>query len=421
MNKTTQKFLIGASTAAHQVEGNNKNSDFWAMEQMEYSDFAEPSLDAVDHYHRFREDIDLLKQAGLNAYRFSIEWARIEPQKGCFDPGGVEHYREMLLYCRECGIEPVVTMHHFSSPKWLIEQGGWEDERTINAFAEYCAFIAKELGDLMNYVCTINEANMGLALGVIKRSHSAGKNADLQVGIRLEKDGVERREKQKEEYESLFGTAVPQTFLEMRTDAGDRIVARAHQAAARAMKLACPHLKTGLTLSLHDFQAVDGGENNAAAEWEKEFLHYLPYMTDDDFVGVQNYTRKLVGTDGFLPAPTGAKLTQMHYEYYPQALEHVIRKVSKSTDLPILVTEHGVGTADDSDRVAFIEEAMSGIGKCLGDGLKVLGYLHWSLLDNFEWQKGYSQTFGLIAVDRKNQRRTPKESLYCLGSYGKNI
>lgn len=126
IRKFEQNFLIGASTAAHQVEGNNRYSDFWAMEQMTHSNFKEPSLDAVDHYNRYKEDIDLMEQAGLNAYRFSIEWARIEPVKGQFDENKIRHYRDVAVYCRSKGIEPIVTMHHFSSPKWLIEEGGWE-------------------------------------------------------------------------------------------------------------------------------------------------------------------------------------------------------------------------------------------------------------------------------------------------------
>lgn len=121
--KFPKEFLLGASTAAHQVEGNNRYSDLWAQEQMEHSSFAEPSNDAVDHYHRYEEDIALLAGAGLNAYRFSIEWARVEPQEGCFDESELEHYRKVIRCCREHGVEPVVTLHHFSSPKWLIERG----------------------------------------------------------------------------------------------------------------------------------------------------------------------------------------------------------------------------------------------------------------------------------------------------------
>lgn len=128
MGKLPETFLIGASTAAHQVEGNNIHSDYWAMEQMEHTSFNEPSLDAVDHYNRYEEDIKLMAEAGLNAYRISVEWARIEPECGKFDETEIAHYRKVLECCRANGIEPIVTMHHFTSPKWLIAQGGWENQ-----------------------------------------------------------------------------------------------------------------------------------------------------------------------------------------------------------------------------------------------------------------------------------------------------
>ena len=155
-------FLLGASTAAHQVEGNNIHSDLWAQEHMKYTSFAEPSGDAVDHYRRYAEDIALLAGAGLNAYRFSIEWARIEPEEGRFDEAEVEHYRDVIRCCRSHGVEPVVTLHHFSSPKWLIEKGGWEAESTIDYFKRYAVYVIERLGSELSYVCTINEANMGL-------------------------------------------------------------------------------------------------------------------------------------------------------------------------------------------------------------------------------------------------------------------
>lgn len=137
----------------------------------------------------------------------------------------------------------------------------------------------------------------------------------------------------------------------------------------------------------------------------------------DDFLGVQNYTRTRIGTEGSLPTPEGAELTQMDYEFYPQALEHVIRRVAKDFKGDLMVTENGIATADDSRRVAFIETALSGVKACIADKIPVKGYMYWSLLDNFEWQKGFSMTFGLIAVDRGTQQRSPKPSLAALGRF----
>ncbi len=421
-------FMIGAATAAHQVEGNNTNSDYWAQEQMEFSSFAEPSGDACDHYNRYEEDIRLMSEAGLTAYRFSIEWARIEPKPGVYDEKEIEHYRKVLLCCRENGIEPIVTMHHFSSPKWLIAEGGWEAEATVGKFAAYCRYVVEKLGDLFTYVCTINEANMGIQIAAISKMYmkmmqqkcTESVEGRVQVGLNLENPLMERMKKQAAENMKVFGTPQPQVFVGPRTEEGDLLVMRAHQAAKKAMKEVKPGLQVGLTLSLHDIQAVEGGEQEALREWDEEFLHYLPYISDDDFFGVQNYSRTIMGPEGSLPVPEGNETTQMGYEFYPKGLEHVIRTVHEKLPIPLIVTENGVAAADDSRRIAYIEEALRGVERCVSDGIPVKGYCYWSLLDNFEWQKGFSMTFGLIAVNRATQERTPKESLRFLGNYAKN-
>ena len=167
MKKFEDGFLFGAATSAHQTEGNNIHSDYWLMENMKYTDFNEKSGLAVDHYNRYREDIDLLKKAGLNAYRFSIEWARIEPEEGVFDEKEVEHYRDVLSYMHKKGITPVVTLMHFTSPSWLIKKGGWRSENTPFYFQRYVSFVIEKIGDLIPYVVTLNEANMGVQVGSI--------------------------------------------------------------------------------------------------------------------------------------------------------------------------------------------------------------------------------------------------------------
>ncbi|MDE7282796.1 MAG: family 1 glycosylhydrolase [Lachnospiraceae bacterium] len=426
MDKFSHDFLLGAATAAHQVEGNNTNSDCWAMEQMEHTSYTEPSLDAVDHYHRYREDIRLMADAGLNAYRFSVEWARIEPEEGRFDEDETAHYLDVIHCCKEHGLEPIVTLHHFSSPKWLISKGGWEAESTIDDFARYVRYIIGKLGNELHYVCTINEANMGIQVAAIARRYMQQMQAQaakmqssdgtVQVGINLEKMMADQKAAAEENLK-VFGVEKIENFTSMRTPEGDKIVCRAHEATRAVIKELCPDIKVGLTLSLHDIQPVTGGEEKAMSEWSDEFTHYLPYIQDDDFLGVQNYTRSLMGPDGSLPTPEGAELTQMNYEFYPEALEHVIRKVAEDFKGDLIVTENGIATADDKRRIAFIEQAISGVQNCIRDGIPIKGYFHWSLLDNFEWQKGYSMTFGLIAIDRTTQTRKPKESLAYLGSY----
>lgn len=191
----------------------------------------------------------------------------------------------------------------------------------------------------------------------------------------------------------------------------------AHEAARDAMKKECPNLKVGLTLSLFDIQVQPSGEKLAKKAWEDDFVHYLSFLKKDDFIGVQNYTRKLIGPEGSLPVPKGAEVTQMGYEFYPDAIGHVVRKVAKQLPIPILITENGIGTENDSRRVEYIKRALAGVKACVKDGIPVKGYLHWSLLDNFEWQEGYAKTFGLIGIERSSQRRQPKPSLAYLGSF----
>ena len=426
MQKFAPEFFIGAATAAHQVEGNNIHNDCWAQEQMQHTSYVEPSLDAVDHYNRYEEDIRLMAEAGLNAYRFSIEWARIEPEEGRFDETEVEHYRKVIACCKANGLEPVVTLHHFSSPVWLISKGGWEAETTPADFARYVRFLMERLGSELHYVCTINEANMGVQVAAIAKRYrqqmmaQAAKgqiDGGVQMGLNMEKM-MANQKAMAEETMQVFGVAKAECFTSPRTAHGDELVMEAHKAARAVIREVCPHIKLGLTLSLHDIQALEGGEGPAQKDWDDEFTHYLPLIEGDDFLGVQNYTRSRYDANGSMPAPDGAELTQMNYEFYPQALEHVLRTVAQSFHGDLIVTENGVATADDTRRVAFIEQALTGVQNCLADGLPIKGYFYWSLMDNFEWQKGFAMQFGLIAVDRaNNQTRSPKPSLGYLGSW----
>lgn len=430
MGKFPQGFMVGASTAAHQVEGNNVHSDYWLQENVEHSQFVEPSGEAVDHYHRYEEDIRLMAEAGLNAYRFSIEWARIEPKQGEFDENEIEHYRKVIACCKENGVEPVVTLHHFTSPAWVISRGGWENEEVVDWFANYVQYVVKHLGSELRYICTINEANMRLQLAAIMKKYmgqmaggqqeakNAPKEGDVQVGLNLDQ-GMNTMMLGMMECAKAFGLQDPRgihTFVSMCTPEGDILVMKAHQAAKKVIKELYPDIKVGLTLSLHDMQPATGGEDAAHKEWEEEFSHYLPYIAEDDFLGVQSYTRQCFDEKGNKYTPEGVELTQMGYEFYPQAITNVVRAATKEFKGDLIVTENGIATADDSRRQEYIKEATAGLQACIADGIPLKGYLHWSLMDNFEWQKGFSMQFGLIAVDRSNMKRTPKESLSLLGS-----
>lgn len=417
-NGTNDIFLIGAATAPHQVEGNNIHSDYWLMEHLEHSDFAEPSGDAVDHYNRYEEDIRYLAESGLNTYRFGIEWTRVEPSEGNFDTAEVEHYRKVLDCCQTNHITPIVTLHHFSSPAWLIAKGGWAKTSVTEAFARYVRYIMERLGEKMPYVCTINEANMGCQLNRIAADmmNAAKREGEVQIGTNTGLDMESIMKGMAEQAEAFHcNPSEINPFLKPRNQEQERIVMESHQAAVKVIREVSPDTKVGLTLSLFDYQSTEGGRETGDKLWYEDFGFYLPYFRDDDFLGVQNYTRKLIGGDGINHAAGDLPLTQMGYEDYPSSIGHVVRRVAVDFPGEIIVTENGIATADDVRRCAFIKDAFDSVIAAKKDGVPVKGYCYWSLLDNFEWQAGYGKTFGLIAVDRKTQRRCPKESLTVLG------
>lgn len=414
---TEKEFLVGAATAAHQVEGNNIHSDNWVMENLEHSTFVERSGDAVDHYNKYEEDIKLLASAGCNAYRFSIEWARIEPEEGVYDEKELDHYRAVLDCCEENHITPIVTLHHFSSPAWLIGKGGWCDSYVEEAFAKYAEYVVSHIGRKIPYICTINEANMGFQLQKVIEDmmKSMMKEGAVQVGMNMDMSAIMIG---MEEQAEAFGCDKEHinTFLAARSQEQELFVMGAHRKAYQAIKGICPDTKVGLTLSLFDYQPEEGGEEEAGRLWGEDFGIYLPYIKDDDFLGVQNYSRKIVAASGAKEPADDAPLTQMGYEDYPASIGHVLRRVASEFHGELMVTENGIATSDDKRRCEFIKEAYEGVQSCVRDGLPVIGYCHWSLLDNFEWQAGFGKTFGLIAVDRSTQKRMPKESLTVLGS-----
>lgn len=421
-----KNFMLGAAVAAHQVEGNNSNSDFWVLENLEHSMYNEPSLDAVDHYNRFEEDINLLKDAGLNAFRFSIEWARIEPKEGVYDQEEINHYKKVLEYCHKQEITPIVTLHHFSSPKWLISNGGWQSENTVKSFEKYTEVIVKELGHLIPYICTINEANMPVQITRIMndrmKNMSSSKSSDVQVGINLEKMQEAMIKLEKESFKAFnIENAQSKGFLGATTKEAVQVVLNSHVAARKAIKTINPNIQVGLTMSLYDYQAIDGAEDMIKELWYEDFHQFEKYIKEDDFFGVQNYTRKVYDKSGKVEYDENTRLTEMKNEYYPKALYNVLKYVSKYVKKPLIVTENGISTSNDQERVEFINDTMKYVEQAISENINLIGYMHWSLLDNFEWQLGYSQKFGLIEVDRKTQTRYPKQSLKTLGNYGSKL
>jgi beta-glucosidase len=250
------------------------------------------------------------------------------------------------------------------------------------------------------------------------KTEAAPKEGDVQVGLNLNQ-GANAMMLGAMESAEAFGFKDPRavhTFVSACTPEGDILVMKAHQAAKAAIKSVNPNIKVGVTLSLHAMQPEAGGEAAADKEWDEEFGHYLPYIKDDDFFGAQSYTRQCFDSQGNKYTPEGVELTQMDYEYYPQAIAECVRRVAKDFKGDIIVTENGIATSDDTRRQEYIKVATDELAKCIADGIPLKGYMHWSLMDNFEWQKGFNMTFGLIAVDRSTMKRIPKDSLKLLGS-----
>jgi beta-glucosidase len=398
MSTFPRGFLWGAATAAHQVEGNNINSDLWVLEHVQPTVFAEPSLDACDHHSHFREDIKLLAGLGLNTYRFSVEWARIEPERGHYSAAALEHYRRMLAACHEHGVTPMVTLYHFSSPRWFAAVGGWETPAAPELFIRYCERVAKHLGDLMAFATTFNEPNLPALLRWLPVAEIPFLKVRRMAKMAARAVGSDRF--------GCFFFGDPGKLLERMTEA--------HCGALRAMKSGPGSYAVGVSIALQDEQpvGVDSGRDRKCAE---AYDPWLSAAASGDFLGVQAYTRCRVGKKFDAGPEPGVELTQMGYEFWPDALEACVRYAAGHVSCPIYVTENGVATEDDAQRVEYIQRALAGVLKCAADKIDVRGYIHWSLLDNFEWVMGYRPKFGLIAVDRATQKRHIKPSARYLG------
>jgi beta-glucosidase len=371
-------FLWGAATAAHQIEGNNLNSDWW---QLEHSDQfnVQASGDALDSYHRYEEDMRLLAGAGFSAYRFSVEWARIEPARGEFSRAVLAHYRRMIDTAVQLGLTPVVTLHHFTQPIWFGEAGGWLGTDACDLFTRY-AERATTILDGVAWVCTINEPN------VVAMSHGGRRR-----GAR----------------EPFPAGALPDE--EIATS-----LIEAHRSAAAVVRDRTG-ARVGWTIGNQAFVPAPGGEAKLAeVQWVWEDM-YLDAARADDFVGVQSYSSQVVGKDGILPTPEHPDNTLMGWAYRPDAVGMAVRHTRDVVgDVPIVVTENGIATSDDERRVDYTRIALGHLRDAMDDGVDVRGYLHWSLLDNFEWGR-WDPTFGLVSVDRETFKRHPKPSLAWLG------
>jgi beta-glucosidase len=311
---------------------------------------------------------------GLGAYRFSLEWSRIEPAEGEFSLAALDYYRRVCAACHERDIVPVVTFHHFTTPTWLTARGGWEASDAPEVFARFVARAG-------TWACTINEINLIGVMGYALGSSPPGVKDDF-----------------------------------VRHLAVNDAMVQAHRLAVDALRSGPGTFPVGLTLSMDEMVADPGGEEVLAAAQEILEDRFMRATTGDDFMGVQCYSRVHFGPEGQAPNEPGVPLTQMGYEYWPQGVEHCARRAAAITGIPVLLTESGLATDDDTERITYISEVLRGVRRALDDGVDIRGYFVWSLLDNFEWSLGFRPKFGLHSVDPKTFARRPKPSASWIGA-----
>jgi beta-glucosidase len=332
------EFYWGAATSAYQVEGGNKN------------DWSESGFDAgksADHYNRFKDDFDLAKSLGHNAHRFSIEWSRIEPEEGKFNLKELDHYQKVVNALRAQGMEPFVTIWHFTNPVWFAELGGWQNKKAPEYFARYADFLSKNLGNSVNYWVTINEPMVYAA------------NAYFR--------GVWPPQKK---------FSAPGYFKVVRN------LANAHKLAYQVIRKNDPGAKVGIA------------KNNISSH--------------QDFIGLNYYFHRHPTESGFGGKETHP-VSDLGWGIYPEGLYMTIKDLQKYKK-PIFITENGLADAKDKKRAQFIKDHIFWMKKAMAEGVDVRGYFHWSLIDNYEWDKGFDPRFGMVGVDYSNMKRRIRDS-----------
>jgi len=372
-----KSFLWGSATAAHQVEGDNINSDWWAWEhsqkrldflrahKLKPEDFC--SGIACDSYNRYEEDFSLAKHLGQNAHRLSIEWARIEPREGVFNETELDHYEKVLQSAKYHGLTTFVTLHHFTSPLWFIKKGGFAEKFSVGSFTKYADMVSKRLSEYVDFWLTINEPEMYC-------THSY-----------------------------LFGIFPPQIKSLRTTLKVVNNLAKSHNTASEVIKF---NTRKPVSMSYHlsDIQP-HGFLGNIAAS----LVHYVSNefilnktIAACDFIGLNYYNHHHVGLFGKRHhSHSGHEHNDLGWGIHPEGLERVLLNLKKFNK-PIYITENGLADAKDVKREKFIKDHLYYVHKAISKGADIRGYLHWSLLDNFEWEKGFRPRFGLVEIDRED-------------------
>lgn len=400
-----KNFFWGASSAAHQVEGGTHNQ--WSIWELEHAKvLAEtskyqanylPKWDeikaeatnpnnyisgkATDHYHRYTEDFALLKKMHMNAWRFSIEWSRIEPEEGAWNAEAIEHYRVYLQRLKAMGIEPIVTLWHWTVPEWFEAAGGWTKRKNIQYFVRFAEKVLEELGRDFRYVITLNEVDTYIAKGFI--------TADWTPQIRSK-------------WKAFW------TLMNL-LKAHKKVYKVAHQAGRKYQISIAKN-------SAHHYAGDDAWLSRLTASVMKyvEDAFILNRVRKHmDFVGINYYFSNRYY--GYRQHNPNELVNDLGWNMQPADIEHVLKDISDRYNLPIIITENGVADRDDEYRKWWISQTLVAINRAMQAGVQVHGYLHWSLTDNFEWSSGFWPRFGLAAVDYKTQKRTLRPSAVWFG------
>jgi beta-glucosidase len=378
----SKSFLWGAATSAHQVEGNNVHNDWWDWEQK--TSGVEKSGRACDHYHRFKDDFILAKSLGHNAHRLSLEWSRIEPERGKWNKDALNHYREVLEELKRQGLKSFVTLHHFTSPSWFMKRGGWTNNESKEAYGRYVKVVVESLGDLVDFWVTINEPMV-----YATQSYWYG-----------------RWPPQKKSF-----------FLMWKVI---KNMAAAHREAYRIIHRVQPDAQIGLAKHLVAFMP----EKNIHLDdkivvglidlWFNHFFYRL-IKGKHDFIGVNYYfaiTKRVKALSmSVKDVVWKGAISDLNWPIRSEGLKYVLLHVKKY-GLPVYVMENGLADADDKKRADFIRDHLRAVEEAQKEGVDVRGYLHWSFMDNFEWAEGFKPRFGLVEVDYKTMVRKPRASAY---------
>jgi len=391
--KFPEGFLWGAATASYQVEGGIDNTD-WARAAREGR--VPPAGESSDHYHRYEEDFDIAKSLGHNAHRFSIEWARIEPEEGKFDQKETEHYRVVIQALKARGLKPYTTLWHFTLPNWFAESGGFERHDASKIFARYARYIVQELGSELEGITTMNEPTVYTSNGWRRGTWPPFKK---WIGIQTLAIAPSKND------QHASRGSIRNIFLYYKVL---NTLAQAHRAAYHAMKEIAPHLEISLVKHIVLFRANTNPLNTLMAwymnyHWTHSFMRKV--VRDVDAIGLNYYIQKKFGD-----TRTYEK-TDMNWDIYPEGIYDCLMMLKRYRK-PLFVSEAGIADAQDIHRTDYIQRQVQAVWQAIQDGAPVRGHMYWSLLDNYEWAEGYEKRFGLVEINYETKERTIRQSAY---------